>query len=91
MVAKISISVSDPALLEWAKEQAERDGVSLSAVFTDAVRRARQRDARLRVEGWLGAAGELTPEREAAIRADLGEDEPAAAIVKKRAKRLRKR
>jgi hypothetical protein len=56
MVAKISISVADRALLEWAKEPALRDGVSVSAVFTDAVRCAQQHDARLRVEKWLGSA-----------------------------------
>jgi hypothetical protein len=78
MVAKISISVPDPALLEWAKRLAEREGRSLSAVFTEALRRERQRDARLRVEKWLGSAGELTPEREAAILADWGVA-PAAA------------
>ncbi len=79
MVAKVSISVADPALLAWAKEQAERGGLSLSAVFTEAVRRDRQRDARLRVEGWLGSAGELTPKREAEVLAewDVSREEKA--------------
>jgi hypothetical protein len=90
MVAKVSISVADGALLAWAKERAEREGVSLSAVFTDAVRRARQRDARLRVEEWLGSAGMLTPAREAEIRTELGEDAPAP-VAKKQARRRRKR
>jgi hypothetical protein len=89
MAAKISISVADQALLTWAKERAEQEGVSLSAFFTDAVRRSRQRDARVRVAEWLGSAGALTPEREAEIRAELGEDERAPA--KKRAKPIRKR
>jgi hypothetical protein len=87
MVAKISISVADHALLEWAKERALRDGVSLSAVFTDAVRRAQQRDARLRVEKWLGGAGKLTPEREREIRTELGEGEPQDTRKGKRPRR----
>ncbi len=78
MVAKVSISVADPALLEGAKEQAERDGVSLSAVFTEAVRRERQRDARVRVEKWLGSAGALTLQREAEILTEWGQAAAAA-------------
>lgn len=73
MVAKVSISIVDPTLLAWAKEQAEREGTSLSAVFAEALRRDRQREARMRVEKWLGAAGELTPEREAELVAEWGE------------------
>ena len=73
MVAKVSISVPDPALLEWAKQQAEREGRSLSAIFMDALRRERQRDARLGVETWLGSAGELTAEREAEVLAEWGQ------------------
>jgi hypothetical protein len=87
MVAKISISVADRALLEWAKERALRDGVSLSAVFTDAVRRAQQRDARQRVEKWLGSAGKLTPERGREIRTELGEGEPKDTRKGKRPRR----
>lgn len=81
MVGKVSISVPDPALLEWAKQQAEREGRSLSAVFTEALRRERQRDARLRVEQWLGSAGELTPAGEAEILAEWGVA-PASASLK---------
>lgn len=73
MAAKISISVPDPKLLEWARQRAERDGSSLSAVFTEAVRVARQQEARDRYLAWAGLVGELTPELEAEIRADLGE------------------
>lgn len=34
--AKVSISVPDEDLLQWAKERSEKTGVSLSAVFTEA-------------------------------------------------------
>jgi hypothetical protein len=73
MTAKISISIAEPELLAWAKRRAARDGVSLSAVVTDAVRHARQQEARERVVAWLGPAAELTPEREVEILTDLGE------------------
>jgi hypothetical protein len=94
MVAKVSISVADLGLLEWAKQQAEREGRSLSAVFTDALRRERQRDARLRVETWLGSAGELTSEREAEILAEWGQvpvsTKPSSAPRPRRASRKRR-
>jgi hypothetical protein len=97
MVAKVSISVADPSLLAWAKEQAEREGKSLSAVFTEAVRRDRQRDARMRVEQWLGDVGVLTPEKEAEIIAEQGEPSAGAragevpARPAKRSKRVRRK
>ena len=47
--AKVSISVAEPDLLSWAKDRAERTGVSLSSVFTEAVRLERQIEARGRV------------------------------------------
>ncbi len=72
MAAKISISVPDEALLDWAKKKAELEGTSLSAVYNDAVRLARQKEARARVLEWLGPASELTAEREAEIRDELG-------------------
>ncbi len=71
MAAKVSISVPDPKLLDWAKERAERTGSSLSAVFTEAVRVARQQEARDRYLEGAGAVGPLTAEREAEIRAEL--------------------
>jgi hypothetical protein len=91
MVAKISISIPDAALLEWAKQQAEREGRSLSAVFTEALRRERQRDARLRVEQWLGSAGELTPEREAEVLAEWGVPPTSAPLKPKPAQPRAKR
>jgi hypothetical protein len=89
MAAKISISVAEPALLEWAKRRAEREGVSLSAVITEAIRHARQQEARARVLEWLGPAAELTPEREAAIREELDEKPVRAKRPAKRPARRR--
>jgi hypothetical protein len=89
MAAKISISVPDPKLLEWAKVRAEREGVSLSAVFNEAVRLARQYEARLRVLDWLGPASAMSPAREAEIRAELGE-KGSLRGTRKRTRRLRK-
>jgi hypothetical protein len=83
MAAKISISIAEPSLLEWAKQRADREGVSLSAIITDAIRRARQQEARDRVLAWLGPAATLTPEREAEILAEWGES-PSPAKPKRR-------
>jgi hypothetical protein len=69
MAAKVSISVAEPELLAWARQRASREGMSLSAVFTEAVRRERQQEARERVLDWLGPAATLTPEREAELLA----------------------
>lgn len=73
MAAKVSISVAEPELLAWAKQRASREGMSLSAVFTEAVRRERQQEARERVLAWLGPAATLTPEREADLLAEWSE------------------
>jgi len=71
MVAKISISVPDARLLEWARARAERDESSLSAVFTEAVRFARQQEARDRYLELVGSVGPLTAAAETAIRKEL--------------------
>jgi hypothetical protein len=86
MTAKISISVAEPELLEWAKHRAEQQGISLSAVVSDALRRARQQQARDRVLEWLGDAAKLTPEREAEIVAQW-----QARPRRTRAKKLRRK
>ena len=67
--------------------------MSLSAVYTEVVRRERQRDARVRVEKWLGSAGELTPQREAEILAEWGETStpPAGSKAALRAKPARRK
>jgi hypothetical protein len=75
MTAKISISIAEPELLAWAKDRAARTKASLSSVVSDAIRRARQQEARERVLAWLGPAAELTPAREAEILAQWGEGE----------------
>ena len=68
--AKVSVSVPDEDLLRWAKERSEKRGVSLSAVFTEAVRLERQMEARRLFLEEVGAAGRPTPEEGAAIRAE---------------------
>ena len=68
--SKVSISVPDAELLEWAKATAERDGKSLSAVFTDAVRFRRQLEARRTFLASWPERPALTPEDRAAIRAE---------------------
>ncbi len=87
MAAKVSFSIAEPVLLEWAKQRAEREGVSLSSVITDAIRRARQQEARERVLAWLGPAATLTPEREAEILAEWAEAAERPAKRKRRRKR----
>jgi len=67
---KVSISVPDSELLEWAKELAESEGKSLSAVFTDAVRFRRQLDARRDFLATWPERPKLTDEDRAAIRAE---------------------
>lgn len=86
--AKISISVAEPELLAWAKKRAERRGVSLSAVFTEAVRFERQLEARKRFLESLGPEGRATPDEMAAIRADW---EAQATPAKRATKRRRAR
>lgn len=73
MTAKISISVPDAKLLAWARRRAKAEGSSLSAVFMNAIRLARQQDALDRYLEWAGPVGELTPEREAEIAEQLGD------------------
>ena len=68
--AKVSISVPDEDLLRWAKERSAKTGVSLSAVFTEAVRFERQMEARRQFLEEMGAEGRPTPEEAAAIRAE---------------------
>jgi hypothetical protein len=75
--AKVSISVPDEELLRWAKERSVKTGVSLSAVFTEAVRFERQMEARRKFLEEMGAESRPTPEEAAAIRAEW-ESEPRA-------------
>jgi hypothetical protein len=88
--AKVSISVAEPELLSWAKQRAERTGVSLSSVFTEAVRLERQIEARGRVIEWIGPEAKPTPNEAAAIVAEWGGPPGASARLRKRtAKRSR--
>ena len=70
---KISISVADPQLLAWARQRSREKGLSLSAVFTEAVRSERQMEARRAFLEAEGPDGRATPEEMAAIRAEWGE------------------
>lgn len=66
---KVSISIPDESLLEWAKERAETQGKSLSAIFTEALRVERQMEARRALlADWPGPRA--TPGEMAAIRAE---------------------
>jgi hypothetical protein len=82
--AKVSISVAEPELLAWAKERAERRGVSLSSVFTEAVRLERQIEARGRVLEWIGPDAKPTAAEAAAIVAEWDEPSIARAARRKR-------
>ena len=62
---KISISITLPEL-EWARERAEAEQTSLSAVVSEAVRRQRQRDARMDLLRELDVP-ELTDKERAAL------------------------
>ena len=64
--SKISISVSDEELA-WARKQARARHLSLSALVTEALRRARQAEARERLLAELGDAAKVSPEELAKI------------------------
>ncbi len=68
--SKVSISIADPSLLAWAKERAARDGTSLSALFTEAVRLERQLEARRELLATWPDRPALAPEERAAIRSE---------------------
>jgi hypothetical protein len=87
--AKVSISVAEPDLLSWAKDRAERTGVSLSSVFTEAVRLERQIEARGRVIEWIGPDAKPTAAESAALVAEWGG--PSVASAPRRRKRTAKR
>ncbi len=68
--AKVSISVPDKDLLRWAKQRSEKTGVSLSALFTEALRFERQMESRRQLLEETGYEGVPTPEEAEAIRAE---------------------
>ncbi|MDB4936720.1 MAG: hypothetical protein JWP87_3692 [Labilithrix sp.] len=84
VTAKVSISVPDEDLLRWAKERSEKKGVSLSAVFTEAVRIERQMEARRSFLDEIGADAKPTPGEAAAIRAEWETEAEKPARVRKR-------
>jgi hypothetical protein len=82
--AKISISIPDEGLLKWAKSRSEKTGMSLSSVFTEAVRFERQMEARRALLAEMGADAVPTPEEAAKIRAELGLDTVSAKAPRER-------
>jgi hypothetical protein len=62
----VSLAVED---VEWARQKAERDEMSFSAVVSEALRRQRQSEARRRLLAELGTA-DITPDDLAAIEAE---------------------
>jgi hypothetical protein len=87
--AKVSISVAEPELLSWAKQRAERTGVSLSSVFTEAVRLERQIEARGRVIEWIGPDACPSPVEAAALVAEWTGTATPSAPRRRVAKRAR--
>jgi len=85
--AKVSISVPDEDLLKWAKERSEKAGISLSAVFTEALRIERQMEARRLFLQEMGAGGRPTPAEAAAIRAEWKSEVEKGARTGRRVKR----
>ena len=62
----VSLAVED---VEWARQKAEKDDKSLSAVLTEAIRRQRQSEARQRLLTELGT-GDITQADLDAARAE---------------------
>ena len=90
--AKVSISVPDEDLLEWAKQRSLRTGLSLSAVFMEALRLERQMDARRTFLASWPERPALTPEDRAAIHAEWDGGprwEPKSAAAPKKRKKAR--
>jgi len=66
---KLSVSI-EKSELDWAREQAQSSGKSLSAVLTDALREQRRAAAMDRLLRKLGA-GKLTAEQLTKARAEI--------------------
>jgi len=71
MAAKISISFTDATLVTWAQEKAEREGKTLSAIFSEMAEHQRRREAMERYLDWAGGPTALTPETRERVRAEL--------------------
>ena len=71
-VSKVSVSVADDELA-WARKEARIRHLSLSAVVTDALRRARQAEARERLLAQFGDAAKASPEELAQIYSEWQE------------------
>jgi hypothetical protein len=70
MTNKISVSISDTELLEWAQARATREGKSLSAVIVAALRFEHQLEQRRNYLASWPERPKLTAEETAAIHAE---------------------
>lgn len=68
-VAKVSVSISSEDLA-WAKKQARRGTMSLSAVVSEALRRQRQAEARAKLLDELGT-DDISSEEVSVMRAEI--------------------
>jgi hypothetical protein len=70
VAAKISISLTDATLVDWAQRRAAREGKSVSAVFAELAERARRLEAMGEYLDWAGAP-KLTAEQREEIRREI--------------------
>lgn len=70
MTAKISISLEHSDLALLRRRAAQLYGGNLSAAVGEGVRRIREQEGREALVRWLGPAGQLSPEQQAAIEAE---------------------
>jgi monoamine oxidase len=71
-VEKISVSIPIEDL-EWAREKAEQDDKTLSAVLVEALRQQRQFEARRRLLETLGGTDDIPDEIRAEVDAEWRE------------------
>jgi len=71
-VEKISVSIP-VEILEWAREKAEHDDKTLSAVLVEALRQQRQVEARWRLLEMLGGTDDISDDVRAEVEAEWRE------------------
>lgn len=93
-VKKVSVALGHEELA-WAQRRARREGVSVSAVLTDAARRAReaelreaeQRRAWAGIVAWVTNGAPFSPEEIAAVDRELADAAEAGPPARARRKR----
>jgi hypothetical protein len=86
---KVSISIADAEILAWAKDRARRHGVSVSAVFVEALDSERQFELQLAArERVFAASGVAAPTQKEALAILAEWDVPLAGPSKKKGKIL---